>query len=167
MCGMAGVGAGLSMLTSLTSFMGANEDYENRLYTWKQNQINALATGRDTQGALTLRQIQEGDAFVQKAHLENLKEAKAKGEANTAAAEAGVSGLSVDAIIREIGSQSAFNRDTERQNYLNAVTQQQAEKKASVNQIKSQINAVPAPTKPNPFGYLLSGIGGGLRAFAV
>lgn len=156
---MAALGMIAGIGQAVVGFQAQQADYQAQAAHWKQNYVNALAAGRDEQGQLLQRELQEEAAYGQKQHLSLIEEAKAKSEGIVGAAAGGVSGLSVDAMIRDVGSQAAWNRSAETENYKNTVQQLQLEKKGTVTTMQSRINSVPVPQKPSPLG-LVFGIMG-------
>jgi hypothetical protein len=162
--GVLGMVAGIGQ--QVASFAAAQQDYKAKAAQWKANYTNALAAGRDEQGQLLQRELQEEAAYGQKQHLSLIEEAKAKSEAKVGAAYGGVSGLSVDAMIRDVGSQAAWNRASETENYKNTVQQLQLEKKGSVTTMQSRINSIPIPQKPSPLGLVFGIMGTAAGAMA-
>lgn len=155
----------LGAAQAVVSYSAQMADYSSQSAAWKANYVNSLAAGRDEDAALTQRELQEEEAFRNKAHLSLLEEAEAKSEGEVMAAGAGVGGISVDAMLREIGSQAAYNRVTEETNWRNTAAQLQLEKKASVTRTQSRINSVARPSKPG-IGSLALGIAGaGVKSF--
>lgn len=165
MCPQAAMAA-VSIASSVVSFMGASEDYENKAAQWRQNAANSLASGVEDQKKILLRMTQEQDAFVQKRHLAEVEGAEAQAQAEVSAAEGGVSGLSLDNIVTGIQRDISRNQTADRTNYENTVVQLGAELESTNTQIENRINSMQKPTKPNPLGYALQGIGGSLKAFA-
>lgn len=151
---------------AVTSFGAAQADYNAKATQWQQNYVNALAAGRDEQRQLTLRQLQEEDAFTQKIHLTNLEEAGKKSEVAVDAAGSGVSGITVDNLIADIGRQAANNRTSLTTNYKNVAEQLNTEQKATVTTEESRINSVARPTAPSPLTLAVGVLGAGVRAFA-
>lgn len=150
----------------MVSFQAASEDYEARAAQYRQNVVNSLAAGRDEQKQILLRMNQEQDAFVQKRHQDAVEGAEAMAEAEVSAAEAGVSGLSLDNILAGIQRDVNENQTANKTNYENTVVQLQSEIEATNFRIQNNINSVQTPTKPNPLGYALQGVGGALTALS-
>lgn len=159
------VGLAVGALQAVVSYQAQQADYQAQREQYRANYQNALAASRDEQQSLTLRAVQEGDATAEKMHLENIEEAKNLGAAHVAAAGSGVSGLSVDAILRDVSSVAAQNRQTEQLNYENTIAQIEQEQKATNTRAISRINSVPNPTKPSPFGAILGVAGAGAKYF--
>jgi hypothetical protein len=160
------VGAIVAVASSVVSFMGAQADYENRKAQYEQNQINALASGREEQKAIQLRMVQEEAGQVQREHQANIEGAEIAAEAENSAAAAGVSGISLDNILVGISRKVGQKVTADRTNHLNVLAQLGEELKSTNTNIKNRINSVSKPTAPNPLGYALQGIGGALKASA-
>ena len=155
----------LGAAQAVVSYSAQMADYNNQAAAWKANYVNSLAAGRDEDKALTQRELQEEEAYRNKVHLSLLEEAEAKSEGAVMAAGAGIGGISVDTMLREIGSQAAYNRVTEETNWQNTAAQLQLEKEASVTRTQSRINSVARPSKPGIGGLLLGVAGSGVKAF--
>lgn len=165
MCVMA-VGAIVSVLQSVVSFAAAQADYEAKAAQWTQNYKNALASGRDEQKQIGLRMIQEEVALTQKTQANTVEGAKALGQAEAAAGAAGVAGISLDNLKGGIERQIADKMAADNTNYRYTVAQLTTEMDATNTNIENRINSVQKPVPPNPLGYVLSGIGGALKAAA-
>lgn len=140
------IGAVLGLVQAGVSMAASSADASAKAEQWKQNQINALAASRDEQRQLTLRQIQEQDATTQKVGASRVDEAQRTAEAEVSAADAGLSGVSLDAITREIGNRAAQNRTNAFENYRMTAEQLQAQKDASVTKAKGRIDSIATPT---------------------
>lgn len=134
---------------------------------WQQNQINALASARDEQRQLTERQIQEQDATTQKVHASQIDEATRKAEASVAAADAGLSGVSLDNITREIGNRAAQNRTNAVENYRMTAEQLQANKDATVTKAQSRIDSIQEPTDASAATGLIGLASSGVKLYGA
>ena len=164
MCVQAALAA-VAIAQSAVSFMAANDEYAARAEQWQQNRRNSLAAGRDEQKQLTIRMVQEQDAFAQKRHLNTIEQAEASASAEASGAAAGVSGLSLDNILAGIGREAGQKQVADKTNYENTALQLSEELRSTNTKIENRINSVQKPTKPSALGYVLQGIGGGLKAF--
>lgn len=167
MCAMIApiLGAVMSVATAVVSFQAAQQDYEAKSEQWRQNYSNALSAGRDEQRQLSLRMLQEDDAFHQKARATNIEGAEVAAEAEASASAAGLSGVSLDNLLVGIRRKVADKMNADETNYMNTAAQLQAENNATINRIDNRINSVQRPIAPNPLGYVLKGIGGAIGAF--
>lgn len=161
---MAVVGLVMGVAQSVVSYQASMQDYHAKADVWKQNYVNSLAAGRDEQRQLQLRQIQEQDALSQKLKLSEIEEAEAEATAEVSAASSGVSGISVDNILSDIGRKSSRNREADRLNYQNTALQISEEMKGVNTKIENRINSVERPTKPSSAGLILGVAGAGFKA---
>lgn len=160
------IGAVVAIASSVVSFMSAQADYQQRAAQWKQNYVNALASGRDDQNQLQVRMLQEGEAASQKQQQTEIEGAEIGAQAEVSAAGSGLSGISLDNILTGISRKIGMKRTSEETSYMNTVAQLGMELKATNAKIENRINSVQRPTAPNPIGYALQGIGGALKAGA-
>lgn len=154
----------MGVASAVVGHQASQADYEAKSAAWRQNYVNALAAGRDEQRQLTLRQLQEQDAYVQKNHLVMVEEAQKTAEYKVSAAASGVSGVSVDNLLDDIGRQAGLNRATLETNYKATAQQLQTQKDASVTQIESRINSVARPTSPSGASLFVNILGAGVKA---
>lgn len=165
MC-VAAIGAVVAIAQSVVSFAAAQEDYNARAEQWKQNYVNALASGRDEQRQLQVRMVQEQEAHAQKQQLNAIEGAEIAAEAEVSAATAGVSGISLNNILAGISRKIGMKQVADSTNHRNTVLQLGEQLKATNTNVQNRINAVQRPTAPNPLGYALQGVGGALKAVA-
>lgn len=166
MCAPQVLMAGAGIAQAAVGFAAASQDFNARSAQWRQNYVNSLAAGRDEQRQLTLRQLQEQDAAIQKGHLLMLDEAERRSEVAVDAATAGIGGVTLDNLLTDVSRKAALNRATLATNYKNTAQQLQTEKDASVTGIENRINSVARPTSPSPASFLVEALGSGVRAFS-
>lgn len=157
-----GVELALGLMTSMVSFAADMEDYNNRAEQWRQNYTNSLAAGRDEQKQLSLRMLQEEDAFVDAQQQNNIEGAEAISSAELSGNASGASGISLGNVLGAMKFKLAQRDQNERTNFNNKVAQLTTEMEATNTTIQNRINSVQRPTAPNPLGYILKGIGGAL-----
>lgn len=160
------LGLVMSVAKSVVSFAAAQDDYNNKAAQWKQNVTNSLASGRDEQQQLSLRMLQEQDSKSQKDTANIVEGAEIQAEAEVSADTAGISGISLDNTLLGIQRKIALKKAADDANHNNTVAQLTTEMKATNSTIKNRINSVQRPTAPNPLGFILQGVGGGLNALA-
>lgn len=161
---IAAVTLAMGVAQAVVGHQAAQADYEAKSAQWRQNYTNALAAGRDEGRQLTLRQLQEQDAFVQKRHLSMVEQAQKGAEIRVQQASAGVAGVSVDSLIAEVDRQAGLNQATLETNWRNTAQQLQTEKDASVNRTQSRINSVSRPTSPSGASLFVGILGAGVKA---
>lgn len=162
MC-VAAVGAVASLASSVAGFAAQQQDYEAKAEQWRQNYTNALAAGVESQKQINLRFTQEGEAYSQKVHLQEVEGAQAIASAEVNSGN--ISGNAVDNLIGGLERDIARNQSVLDTNYKNTVQQLQQENEATNTTIMNQINSVQRPVAPSPLGAIASGIGGVLKAF--
>lgn len=129
------------------------------------NKQNAEAALRADYSQLNLRAIQEGEAKSAESQKLRIKEAQAKSRARLTAGEAGVTGISVDNLVADIGQQAGMEEEARKYNYLNTINQLQREGEAAQARAHGRILSVPKGQKPSALG-LVAGIGGAaVKAF--
>ncbi|WP_350056602.1 hypothetical protein [Pelagibacterium sp.] len=151
------------VMQSVVSFAAASQDYKARAKQWQQNYTNALSSGRDEQRQLSLRMLQEEDAYSDQAQETNIEGAEAMATARLSANSAGLSGVSLNNILAGVGRKLANRRQNEKSNYMARAAQFSEEMRTTNTRIENRINSVQRPTAPNPLGYILQGIGGALK----
>jgi hypothetical protein len=102
-----------------------------------------------------LMQQQEREGAMQRMEENNLKGAAAQATARTAAGESGISGLSVDSLLADLGTkQNRFNSSVEtnydRSSQAIAIQRENVDTNAA-----SQINQLKTPTMPDYFSAAL------------
>lgn len=138
-------------------------DVQNAMY--EQNRLNAIQDGNDKSVALQQRQMQEEQsASMQK--FDALKEGrKIRAEAENAAGEGNVSGVSVDAVMRDLFSQQSGVTDRIDQQTEWSQNQFNNELKQVHAQTRDRINSVQRGQKPSLFGTGLAIGAQGLSAY--
>lgn len=106
------------------------------------NQLSAAESTRLMLQDLDERQLEEMFASAQEQQQLNRDTNEAVSTATTAAAEAGVAGHSVDAVMADIGIQGSRNLQTARANASITQSQLEREKQAAVARGISQANGV-------------------------
>lgn len=108
----------------------------------EQNYALAKASASEQSKALQARLVQEGEATVSETRQAQIEGARARATARVAAGEAGVSGLSVDALMRDFFSQEATYRDALRTNYGFTSEQIESEMKGVHSQAEGRVQSV-------------------------
>lgn len=163
---MAVASFAISAGSQIMGFMGeqAAADQQNALY--KQNQLNAQRAFQDTQVALNQRQSQEQEAAATDKFDANLEMHKALATERVAAGEAGVSGLSIENLMRDITGQNARYEDRVNQNTEWTMQQLQAEKKAQGYTYVDRVNSVQRAVRPSFASVGLRILGSGMDAYS-
>jgi hypothetical protein len=120
---------------------------QNRLY--EANRRNALLAHENNNKAITDRQVQEQEAAAAERFDASLDARKARATAEVAAGEAGVSGLSVNHLLRDFYGREGRNNDRISQNLDWSSAQLQSEKVGSSYRTVDRINSVQRATPPS------------------
>lgn len=156
----AGVQAASSLGSAVAGYQGAKAQAEMQNQMHQQNMLNAQAAMR--QGYLTYqqRQQQEAEAAAQDIQARRLEAMQQTATSNVAAGEAGVSGFSVERVLRDIGATASRDVTTIQQNRDWNVSQMNNEMLGLRTQTKSRILSVPKAMKPKVLPYILQGAQG-------
>lgn len=153
--------------SAYTGYEGAKAqaDTQNKLY--EQNRKNSMAAMRDNYLTIQQRQGQEIEAAGQQIQERRLEAARQTATARVASGEAGVSGFSVERIMRDISGVASRDVSTIEQNRDWNLDQLGRQMAGIGTQTNSRINSVTRGTQPNPWSYGLEAAGGIANAYAV
>lgn len=144
-----GVDAGSSILGALGQNKAA-----------KANAHAATLAYRENVRDINLRETQEKTASTMSILEADRQARMAEGVAKVSAGEANLSGVSVDAVLNDVGRQAANTRETSDQNLDMTLSQLERDKVAGKSAMESRINSVPYA---NPFAVALRIGGSGLE----
>lgn len=157
---------GIGAAQTVAGYMGEKQAAEQQNAMVRQNQIAANQNAVREYADIQTRQIQEEDAAaVQKQDV--AREARAARASTMAAAgEAGVSGLSVDALLADVYGKEATAKDRISQN--TGFTTQNLTRELDGVKAKAQdrINSMPWARGPSPFAAALKIGGLGLNSYS-
>jgi hypothetical protein len=157
----------MGVMSAMAQQQAAQEDFAETRDAYNKNVIASFAAARDEQSQLTLRHLEEQDATAAKLKLSQLQEAEAKAEARVASSAGGVSGLSIDSLLSDIGGRSALNRQAERRNFSIVAQQLQAEQQATIHRAAARVASLPKGRKPSSAPFLLGIAGAGLSGLSM
>jgi hypothetical protein len=163
MCAPA-LGAVVGIVGAIAQFQAQSDDYNAKKAAWEQNVVNAEASARDEHRQITNRFLQEQEKTTQKKHVSFIEEAQKGATAQNNAASAGVSGASVDNIVRDIAGKSALNRTYADKNYQFVAADLSEQMKATDTRLKGRIESMPVPQAPSPLGLIAGIAGAGVKA---
>lgn len=150
-----GLMSGLQIVSSVVGLVG---QIEAQRAQEKANQRQYEATMQARAANLNqtnLMQQQEREASMQKLEESNLKATAARSTARVSAGESGVSGLSVDALLADIGSkQNRFNSSV-KTNYDRAGVAIDNQRINVQTNAANQINSLKTPPMPDYFSAAL------------
>lgn len=143
------IGFTIGAASQVVSYQGqaAAAEQQNQLY--RDNAARANQNARDQMFQTQQRMLQEQEAAAAE-KIDNTREARAaKATASAAAGEAGVTGLSVDALLREFDGRAAEANDRIDQNTEWSMTQLNNEMKGIRANTEDRINSVQRAAKPS------------------
>ena len=150
---------------TVTSYMGDKQAAATQNAMVRENQKAANANLVREYADVQTRQIQEEDAAaIQKQDIS--REARAARATTMAAAgEAGVSGLSVDALLADVHGKEATAKDRISQNSGFTTSNLTREMDGLKAKAQDRINSMPWASGPSPFAAALKIGGAGLNSF--
>lgn len=116
---------------------------------YEQNRVNTIASLEDDYRQNSERQMQEQDASAEQLRQRKAQEREDLATARVGAGEAGITGLSVESIMRDISSLSAQDETNINQGKDWRVSQLATESSGLRNQAISRISGAPTATAPN------------------
>jgi carbamoylphosphate synthase small subunit len=116
---------------------------------------NAITAQNANLAQVNLEQTQQADATQQKLQQNDLAARSAVATARTAAGENGVGGLSVDALIADIGTKQNTYETSVRSNYENTIGALDNQRSNIYASAQSTINGLRSPAMPDYFGAAL------------
>ena len=120
------------------------QNYDNQMQAYRYNQANSNFT-----------RIQEAENLATTKVANSAAERRAQATATTRAGEGGVSGLSVDALIAEIGARAGEDSSNAETNYLRRDRAIQADAYNNWANTASNINKMETPKAPDYLGAAL------------
>lgn len=143
------VGTAVASFATMAGQADAQEEINNRAAS---DSLEAARLNYDQLAAMN----EQSRAAAEQEIMENDREALRSTEmARAAASEAGVTGLSVDALIRDMYGKQARFRDTVNVNLENQQRQIEFEKRNVSASTQSQLNSLPPVEPPNFMGLAL------------
>lgn len=146
---IAVLGLAISAAQGVMQYQAQQAQYEQQERIYEQNRLNALAAFRDQQQATNIRQIQEQETAAQERMDTALEARAARATAMTAAGESGVTGFSVEHLMRDYYAREQRFNDRVDTNLDWTMQQLQLEKKQQGYRALDRINSVPRGTPPS------------------
>ncbi len=152
---------------TISEYSAAQEQADQQNEMVRVNQRNANNALVKEYQATQTRQIQEEDAAaIQKQDVARQARA-ARATTMAAAGEAGVSGLSVDALLADIYGKEATTKDRVTQNTGFTVQNLTSEMDGFKAKAQDRINSMPWANQPSPFAAALKIGGSGLNSLSL
>lgn len=146
-------------------YQAAQAQYEADKQMHKANLANAKKATYDRFASINNRVMQEHAAASQQMEEASIEGLKARSSARTAAAEGGVSGTSVSAIVRDLYAREGRYMANTETNFDYSRNYWVGEGASASAAGQSQVNSVPKPTKPSFLPYAVSMFGSAIKAF--
>jgi hypothetical protein len=163
--GMAVAQFALSAASTVAGFVGQSQQAEAQQQYYKNNRDAANKAAVNTYAANQNRALQERKAASQETQQLQTDAMRARGTAEVAAGEAGVTGLSVNALIGDYyGQQGRYERTLDN-NYQMQADYLRGEMDATQAQAEGRINSVQQGQKPSFADAAIRILGGGLDAY--
>lgn len=156
------IGMGLSIMGSMMEYQAASDaaDAQNEYYMANAREAQRAAT--DQYMYQNRRLVQEKNATSQEMFEDSVAALEKRGSAYTSAGEAGVSGLSVDALVGNIFAREGRQRmalDTQYQMNRDNVLSEMEQTRA---QAQGRINSVRRAESPSMGSFLIKGLTGAM-----
>lgn len=147
--GMAVAQFALSAASAVTGFMGQQQQYEVQQQHYRNNREAANRAAVNTYASNQNRALQERKAASQEVQNLQTEAMRGRATAEVAAGEAGVTGLSVDALIADYYGQEGRYERTLSNNYQMQADYLRGEMDATMAQAEGRINSVDQGQKPS------------------
>lgn len=164
---MLALGLAVSAVQGVMQYQGQMAEYNAAQAHRQANTEAAQRAAVNTYASQQLRIAQEGEAAAQQKQDVALEAQRAMATARAAAGESGVSGLSVDALIRDLSSQQGRYDASVDANYQMTSSYLRSEMDATQDQAVARINSVPVPTKPSFGSSLVNIFSSGINSYAT
>ena len=163
--GLSAVGTAVSVGSTFMNYRADQQQFGAQQQQYNTNRLLAQQSMLEQAGQLSLRESQERDALLDKAMANKIEAAKAKGRTIASAGEAGVSGMSIAALVADIERTKLNNQGTINRNF-DAIQQQGIyDRKALESQAQGRVNSMALPTAPSLLGTGLQMAGLGLQGY--
>ena len=160
------IGFGIAAASQVVSYQGQAVAAEQQNQLYRDNAARANQSARDQMFQTQQRMLQEQEAAASE-KIDTSREARAaKATASVAAGESGVTGLSVDALMREFDGRAAEANDRIDQNTEWSMTQLNNEMKGIRANTEDRINSVQRAAKPSFWDAGLRIAGAGLDSYS-
>lgn len=163
---MAVAQAGLGIVSGVMAYQGQVAAADAQREHAQQTATNANTAAVAQYDNLNIRAVQEDMATNQQKQEQNIAVAQAESTTRVAASEGGVSGLSVDHVLRDFYAQAGRRSSAIDTNQQMSRGYLQGEKKSAQAAGQSQANSVPLPETPSFAPHLVNIFSTGLGAYS-
>jgi hypothetical protein len=165
MCvGLPIVGALLSIGQAAVGFMGAQQAANEQNAYHERNRVAAVAAAGDKYASLNNQTLQHREAASDELLQKRIDALKARATAKVASGEAGVTGLSVNALLADFVAQQSRQEQAVQTNYEIRKMANYDEAVATYHHTIGRINSVRTAASPSILPFILQGIGGAVNA---
>ncbi len=141
-------------------YAAASQQADEQNAYYESNRRAAIAAANDKYASINNNTIQEKEAASQKLFEQRIEALRAESKAKVSAGEAGITGLSVDAILGDIQAQQGRRTASIETNFENVKERNVDESVAMYHQTVGRINSVRQASKPSALPFIIQGIGG-------
>lgn len=142
----------VSTVASVNAQQNAADEQERANQRQYDNTLKAMAANVNQTNA---EHMQQREAAIQKIEENNMSARAAQATAVTAAGESGISGMSVDALLSDLGAKQGRYNSSVTTNYENAEMAINNQRENIGINAASQINNLKTPQAPDYFGAAL------------
>lgn len=165
MC-VAALPAILGIAQAASGFAGASAEANAQNAYYEQNRVAAVAAAGDRYASLNNKTLQERQRATQELFQKQIEALQTRATATVSAGEAGVTGLSVDALEQDLLAQQGRQRAAIETNYEIERSYNQDEAVATYHNTISRINSVRQAARPSPIPFILQGAGAAFKGAA-
>lgn len=162
---LALLGFAVSAVSGVMQYQGQKAEYKAAAAAKKANDEAAQQAAVDRLASQELRRDQEEESAAQKKQEARIEGLKARSTARTAAGEAGVTGLSVDALLQDLTAQEGRYEASVDNNLKITDGYLRGEMKSTQHEAVARINSVATPTKPSFGSTLVNIFSSGVKAY--
>ncbi|MDX0194060.1 hypothetical protein GOC06_11305 [Sinorhizobium meliloti] len=164
--GLAVAQFAMSAASAVVGYQAEQSAYEAQRQNYDNNRIASNKAAANQYAALQHRQLQEAKAASLEQQNFNREALQQRSTAKVAAAEGGVTGLSVDALINDFYGQEGRAERTLSNNYQMQADYLRGEMEGVQSQTEGRINSVDQGQKPSFAGAAIRILGGGIDALS-
>lgn len=165
MCWIALAGLAISAASAYASVDAQEKQVKAQNQANIQQHQNSMTAYRSNLASIEVQRNQMHQDATEKINANNMKGRAAEAQARVAAGEAGVAGLSVDALLRDLAGEAAYDNTNIETNYLRQDTALNAKRENAYNLTASDINSLRTPVAPDYLGAGLRVADAGLTAY--
>lgn len=150
---------------AVAGFAAASQQAAAQNAYYEQNRQAAVAAANDRYASQANRILQEREAASQELQEKQIEAMKARATAAVSAGEAGVTGLSVDALEQDFLAQQGRQTQAIQTNFEIKQQYYADEMNATYHNAVARINSVQRAAKPSPLPYIFQALGGVAGAY--